>query len=485
MSHSQTLRGSTGWTTPTPLPKFQLFILLYIQAAEPITAYVVFPFINQLIYEYGITHGNEKKVGYYAGSINTLFFLTQMVFVFFWGRASDRFGRRPVLLVGLWGLTLSIMLFGLSKTFFTLIVSRALSGALNGNAGVMKSMMAEMTDETNQAQAFSFLPLVFAAGVTVASFIGGSLSHPYERFPSVFGRSKFWKAYPFALPCFVSGLFCVTAFTTAFIWLEEAVDHKHRDKMTCSYGTSTDTESAVADENPTAATHLLPGSLPSPPSIREVLTPRVRIAILNNGANALLAIVFSYLHPLILSTPIPLGGLGLDAPTIGLILGLNGVVNSVFQVVFFAPLHRRLGTKTTFRGGLTVYFIVYLSWPLMSHFAKREGKVDAAVITVLAIQQVASAVSWFAFGCAHIFITSAAPTRNALGTTTGLNQSVVCLTGAVGPAATASLFAFSLEHNLLGGQFVYIVLVALVLLALSVSSRLPNVMTRASDERRD
>jgi predicted MFS family arabinose efflux permease len=52
------------------------------------------------------------------------------------------------------------MLFGLSKTFVTLLISRALSGALNGNIGVMRSMMAELTDETNQAQAFSFMQLV-------------------------------------------------------------------------------------------------------------------------------------------------------------------------------------------------------------------------------------------------------------------------------------------------------------------------------------
>lgn len=57
---------------------------------------------------------------------------------------------------------LSIILFGISKTFLTLMISRALSGALNGNIGVMKSMMAEITDETNQAQAFSFMPLVFS-----------------------------------------------------------------------------------------------------------------------------------------------------------------------------------------------------------------------------------------------------------------------------------------------------------------------------------
>ena len=63
---------------------------------------------------------------------------------------------------------LAITLFGVSKTFVTLIVSRALSGALNGNVGVMKSMMAEITDETNQAQAFSFMPLVFSGELYVS-----------------------------------------------------------------------------------------------------------------------------------------------------------------------------------------------------------------------------------------------------------------------------------------------------------------------------
>jgi hypothetical protein len=46
--------------------------------------------------------------------------------------------------------------------FLTLTLSRALSGALNGHIGVMKSMMAEIANETNQAQAFSFMPLVLA-----------------------------------------------------------------------------------------------------------------------------------------------------------------------------------------------------------------------------------------------------------------------------------------------------------------------------------
>ena len=54
---------------PTPLPKFQVFIVYLIQFAEPITALVIYPFVNQFVRDTGITNGDETKTGYYAGVI--------------------------------------------------------------------------------------------------------------------------------------------------------------------------------------------------------------------------------------------------------------------------------------------------------------------------------------------------------------------------------------------------------------------------------
>jgi hypothetical protein len=53
----------------TPLPKFQLFITYLSLFAEPITATVVYPFAPQFVRETGITGGDEKKTGYYAGVV--------------------------------------------------------------------------------------------------------------------------------------------------------------------------------------------------------------------------------------------------------------------------------------------------------------------------------------------------------------------------------------------------------------------------------
>jgi MFS family permease len=85
-----------------------------------------------------------------------------------WGRLSDSIGRKPVIITGLLGLTLSMFSFGISKSFVGLVVSRALAGALNANTGVLKTIIAEITDETNVAGAYSCLPIVWFVGVTFA-----------------------------------------------------------------------------------------------------------------------------------------------------------------------------------------------------------------------------------------------------------------------------------------------------------------------------
>ena len=52
----------------------------------------------------------------------SLFFATEALTVFQWSRASDRIGRKPVILVGLLGTFLSMQFFGLSRTFWTLVI---------------------------------------------------------------------------------------------------------------------------------------------------------------------------------------------------------------------------------------------------------------------------------------------------------------------------------------------------------------------------
>ncbi|KAJ7585495.1 major facilitator superfamily domain-containing protein [Mycena floridula] len=154
----------------TPLPKFQLLVVILLQFAEPITATVIYPFIPQFVRNTGITQGDEAKVGYYAGIIESVFFLSECLSVYHWARASDRFGRKPVSLFGPLGLTFAMLGFGLSKAYWSLVVFRCAQGVFNGNIGISKTVVAEITDSTNIGEAFGFQPLMWCVGIIIGWF---------------------------------------------------------------------------------------------------------------------------------------------------------------------------------------------------------------------------------------------------------------------------------------------------------------------------
>ncbi len=82
-------------------------------------------------------------------------------------------------------------------------------------------------------------------------------------------------------------------------------------------------------------------------------------------------------------------------------------------------------------------------------------------------------VGWGCSATVYIYISSAVPNKRFLGAANGLSLAT-SIQSAVGPAAADWLFAFSLTHNVLGGNFAYVVLVGVVCVALGVSTQLPR-----------
>ena len=82
-----------------PLPVTQILLLCFARVCEPLAFFCIFPFINQMC----VRNGNLQPAdtGFYSGLIESLFSLTQMLVMIIWGRLSDRFGRKPVLVISL------------------------------------------------------------------------------------------------------------------------------------------------------------------------------------------------------------------------------------------------------------------------------------------------------------------------------------------------------------------------------------------------
>lgn len=212
----------------TPLPKRAITILVIMRVAEPINFTIIFPFINEMVYSIGATD-DQARVGFYAGIIESLFALSQTLTILYWGSLSDRIGRKPVLLMGLTGVTCSAILFGLSQTFWWAVAARAMAGATNGNVAIVKSVMGELTDSTNQAKAFSLLPLTWTVGCLIGPLLGGYLSKPAEQYPGTFGKGAWlglggvWERVPFFLPCLVSAMITVASIVAGALFLEETL----------------------------------------------------------------------------------------------------------------------------------------------------------------------------------------------------------------------------------------------------------------------
>ncbi|KAJ7612121.1 member of major facilitator superfamily multidrug-resistance, DHA1 sub-family [Roridomyces roridus] len=461
----------------TPLPK-QFFLVLFLQLAEPLTSQVIYPFAPQLIRDVGITHGDEAKVGYYVGTMQSIFFLTQAMTVLHWSRISDRIGRKPVILTGLFGLSLSMYCFGLSTTYWGLVISRSLNGALNGNIGVIKSIIADITDSTNIAHAYAWTPLAWATGVTVGPAIGGYLARPAERFPALFGNSKFLKKYPYFLPCSIPATFSLIAWLNTFLFLKESATGSHVVHIDAAQifarlrGKKPERLDSGEGEGEMEST-AKPEPTPALP-LRQLVTKRVVIAASSYAFLSLVDIAFRAVLPVFLSTPIELGGLAFSPRKIGNLMMVYGILTAFTQVFFFARVNNFLGSRMTAVLGIACGIPTFAAFPLMNYVAQKQGGVTVWVILIALLQIAITIGLEFAYGGVFIYLASAAPSRSSIGATNGLSQLSVSLMRTVGPGLANSLFSLSIEKQLLGGWLVYYVLMGVTGVAVWVAMQLPK-----------
>ncbi len=112
------------------------------------------------------------------GTLVAMSALTEFLFGPIWGSLSDRTGRKPILMIGIFGYGLSMLLFGLSTELWMLFASRALSGVLS--AATVSTTMAYIGDSTSTKERGGGMGLLGAsagAGTIIGPGIGGLLAH--------------------------------------------------------------------------------------------------------------------------------------------------------------------------------------------------------------------------------------------------------------------------------------------------------------------
>lgn len=119
------------------LPKQQLTILAICRLAEPVAMTSVYPYIPEMIKSFGVPTNSVAK---YAGLLSLVFSLSQALVGISWGRASDKFGRKPMIIIALTCTMVSSILFGFSTSLVMAFVTRSLQGFSNGNVGIIRTV---------------------------------------------------------------------------------------------------------------------------------------------------------------------------------------------------------------------------------------------------------------------------------------------------------------------------------------------------------
>ncbi|MEI6397812.1 MAG: MFS transporter, partial [Pseudomonadota bacterium] len=111
--------------------------------------------------------------------------LMQFLFAPFWGRLSDKIGRRPVILISVAASCAGHMIFGLSSTLFTVFAARLLAGFGNANLGTAQAIISDVTTPENRAKGMGLIGAAFGLGFLLGPAIGGFAGQYSPQAPAI------------------------------------------------------------------------------------------------------------------------------------------------------------------------------------------------------------------------------------------------------------------------------------------------------------
>ncbi|KAM3461948.1 hypothetical protein NHJ6243_004560 [Beauveria neobassiana] len=468
--------SSSSSSSDKPLPGRQIFLLCYARTMEPIAFFSIFPYIAAMVQRNG--HLPPSDVGFYSGLIESLFSLTQTAVLIIWGRLADRLGRKRVLVWSLAGMAVGPALFGLATTLPQMIVFRCLAGVFSGSALIIRTMMFDHCTPRTQARAFSWFAFAGNVGILLGPIIGGALADPVAQYPGLFGGGgwAFLKRYPYAAPGFAVSAIAVTAVLTSVLFLEETLDYKDAQKTRHQAAGGGGGGGGGGDNKAERLT------------IWQLLRTRgIPTVLLVNGSVMIMAFAFTALLPVVLFTPVDLGGLGLSPRQISTYMAVQGLSQAVWLVGVFPRLHRRLGNKKLLTACAVAYPLFFLAYIVLNELLRVDTPAARAwawafVGPLAAV--VGPGVS-MAFTGVQLALNDASPDPHVMGTLNGIALTLASALRSFVPGLTTALYAVGVREQILRGHLAWVVLIPVSMLMLVVIPMLPNDKQPASPANLD
>jgi MFS transporter, DHA1 family, tetracycline resistance protein len=189
---------STSEPPVRPARRAALVFIFFTIVLDMLAVGMIIPVLPKLVATF--LGGDTAKAARIYGIFGTVWALMQFVFSPLLGTMSDRFGRRPIVLLSNFGLGLDYILMALAPTLSWLFVGRVISGITAASVPAANAYIADVTPDEKRAKAFGMLGAAFGLGFIVGPAVGGLLGNISPRLP-------FWVAAALSLVNAMYGLF--------------------------------------------------------------------------------------------------------------------------------------------------------------------------------------------------------------------------------------------------------------------------------------
>ena len=301
--------GSTGpalEASPAGAPRRAALAFIFVSLILDIVAFgIVIPVLPQLIK--GFVGGDTQRAAHWYGIFGTTWAAMQFLCSPLLGALSDRFGRRPVLLLSITGLGLDYLLMALAPSLTWLFVGRVLSGMTAAGFATATAYIADVTPPERRAASFGLVGAAWGFGFIIGPALGGILGASNPR-----------------LPFFVAGGIALLNALYGLVVLPESLPPERRAPFRWTRA------------NPLGALTLLRAH-------RELI------------GLASASLFYAIGHTVFSSVFVLWAGyqLGWDARQVGYALAMVGVLNVVVQGGIVRPLVQRLGERRAIAIGAT------------------------------------------------------------------------------------------------------------------------------------
>lgn len=288
----------------------RLAILIAVATIDLLGATMVFPQIP-----FYAIHFNSSPT--FIGVIFASFFLAQLLAAPMWGRISDRYGRRPALLIGLAALGIGYVTFALANSLWMLLLARLVQGLGGGTTGVTQAYVADTVRPEDRARALGWLSAGTNVGTMVGPAIGSFLAHRGQSAPPT-----------------MAAILCALNLFFAWVWLPESRKAEH-----------------VSSKRKPVWRGVW-AVLCHPALLSSRLTLIYGLGMF--GQSVLSAVLALYLH----------ARFGIDEYTIGYFFVYVGIFSVILRSALVGPIVDRLGEPRAIWFGLAALILGFVGYPL-------------------------------------------------------------------------------------------------------------------------